>query len=151
MGAARSAWYVMRMLRPLAVVIATLVLSGCAGVPAPEAERACRLGEAMVETQLFFGMSKPAGGVVSERDWQAFVAAEVVPRFPEGFSVLDGAGFWRDAASAKTISEQSKVVVRVHADGAGADAAIGAIIAAYKAQFQQDAVLRVDRPVCAQF
>jgi Protein of unknown function (DUF3574) len=139
------------MLRPLAVLIVSLILSGCAGVPAPQAAHACRLGEAMVETQLFFGMSKPKGGTVSEREWQAFVAAEVAPRFPEGFSVLTGAGFWRDAATAKTISEKSKVVVRMHADGAGADAAIGAIVAAYKTRFQQDAVLRVDRPVCAQF
>ena len=53
----------------------------------------------MVETQLFFGMSKPKGGTVSGRDWDAFVAREVSPRFPEGFSVIDGAGFWRDGAT----------------------------------------------------
>jgi hypothetical protein len=105
----------------------------------------------MVETQLFFGMSKPQGGTVSEREWQAFAAAEIAPRFPEGFSVLDGAGYWRDQASGKTISEKSKVVVRMHGGEADADAAIGAIVAAYKIRFQQDAVLRVDRPVCAQF
>jgi hypothetical protein len=141
----------MTMLRPLAVAIASLALSGCAGVPAPQAASGCRLGEAMVETQLFFGMNKPKGGTVSERDWQAFVATEIAPRFPEGFSVLDGAGFWRDAATKKTISEKSKVVVRMHADGADADGAIGAIVQAYKSRFQQDAVMRVDRPVCTQF
>lgn len=105
----------------------------------------------MVETQLYFGMSKPSGALVSEREWQAFVAAEITPKFPEGFSVLDGAGFWRDAKTQKTISEKSKVVVRMHAAGSGANAEIGAIVTAYKTQFQQDAVMRVDRPVCAQF
>ncbi len=105
----------------------------------------------MVETQLFFGMSKPDGGAVSERAWAAFVAGEITPRFPEGFSVLDGAGFWRDAKTQRTISEKSKVVVRMHAAGGEADSAIGAIVAAYKTQFQQDAVMRVDRPVCTQF
>lgn len=139
------------MVRSVATIAAVLAVFGCAGVPAPEAARACRLGDAMVETQLFFGLSKPQGGTVSERDWRAFVTAEIAPRFPEGFSVLDGAGFWRDAASAKTISEKSKVVVRMHAEGADADAAIAAIVAAYKTRFQQDAVMRVDRPVCAQF
>lgn len=102
-----------------------------------------------METQLFFGLSKPNGGIVSEREWESFAAAEIAPRFPEGFSVLDGAGFWRDASTQKTISEKSKVVVRMHGDGA--DAEIAAIVAAYKTKFQQDAVLRVDRPVCAQF
>jgi Protein of unknown function (DUF3574) len=105
----------------------------------------------MIETQLFFGLSKPNGGTLSERAWQAFVSDEIAPRFPEGFSVLDGAGFWRNAATAKMISEKSKVVVRMHAGGAAADDAIGTIVAAYKTQFQQDAVMRVDRPVCAQF
>ena len=105
----------------------------------------------MVETQLFFGLSKPNGGTVSERDWQAFVTAEIAPRFPEGFSVLDGAGFWRDAATKKTISEKSKLVVRMHAEGGDADAAISAIVDSYKTRFQQDAVMRVDRPVCTQF
>jgi hypothetical protein len=139
------------MVRALAVLVAVVVLSGCAGVAAPEAARACRLGAPMVETQLFFGLSKPQGRTVSERDWQVFVTAEIAPRFPEGFSVLDGAGFWRDAASAKTISEKSKVVVRMHAESAEADTAIAAIVATYKTRFQQDAVMRVDRPVCAQF
>ena len=133
------------MLRPLAVLLLMTMCTGCAGVAGPS----CGLGEAMTETQLFFGLSKPNGGTVSEREWQSFAAAEIAPRFPEGFSVLDGAGFWRDEATQKTISDKSKVVVRMHGDGA--DTAIAAIVAAYKAEFQQDAVLRVDRPVCAQF
>jgi hypothetical protein len=128
---------------------------GLAGCVTPQASApatsACAVGDAMVETQLFFGMSKPKGGVVSVRDWDAFVAREVSPRFPEGFSVIDGAGFWRDGASQKTISEKSKVVVRLHPPSADADQAIGAIVEAYKVKFEQEAVLRVDRPVCAKF
>ena len=105
----------------------------------------------MVETQLFFGLSRPKGGAVSGRDWDAFVAREVSPRFPEGFSVIDGAGFWRDEATQKTIAEKSKVVVRLHSVSAEAAQAIDAIVDAYKTKFEQDAVLRVDRPVCARF
>jgi hypothetical protein len=138
------------MLRPLAVLMLISTCTACVATPAPSVS-ACRLGEPNVETLLFFGMSKPSGGLVSEREWQAFVAAEIAPRFPEGFSVFDGAGYWRDAATKRTISEKSKVVVRMHGEGGAADAATGAIIDAYKMRFQQDAVLRVDRPVCAQF
>lgn len=111
----------------------------------------CRIGDAMVETQLFFGMSKPKGGTVSAAQWDAFVKREVAPRFPEGFSVFDGAGFWLDGQTKRTISEKSKVIVRMHADRAQTDQAVTAIIDGYKAQFEQDAVLRVDRPVCAKF
>jgi hypothetical protein len=134
--------------------VAALAL-GLAGCVTPQAAvtppSACAVGDAMVETQLFFGMNKPKGGFVSGRDWDAFVAREVSPRFPEGFSVIDGAGFWRDGATQKTISEKSKVVVRLHAPSAEADQAIGAIVEAYKVKFEQEAVLRVDRPVCAKF
>lgn len=138
-------------MRWLAFALA-LGLAGCvtpqASAPTPSA---CAVGDAMVETQLFFGMSTPKGGFVSVRDWDAFVAREVSPRFPEGFSVIDGAGFWRDGTTHKTISEKSKVVVRLHAPSAEADQAIGAIVEAYKVKFEQEAVLRVDRPVCAKF
>ncbi|MDZ4869967.1 MAG: DUF3574 domain-containing protein [Alphaproteobacteria bacterium] len=137
--------------RWLAVAL-TLGLAGCVAPRAGSAPAsACATGDAMVETQLFFGLSKPTGGTVSGRDWDAFVAREVSPRFPEGFSVIDGAGFWRDGATQKTISEKSKVVVRLHPPSAEANQAIGAIVDAYKVKFEQEAVLRVDRPVCATF
>lgn len=140
------------MVRPFAFASA-LLLSACASVtPAQHGgASACRVGDALVETQLFFGLSKPKGGVVSVRAFDAFVAREVAPRFPEGFTVIDGAGFWRDGASGRTISEKSKVIVRLHGADDNADQAIDAIIGAYKTAFDQEAVLRVDRPVCARF
>jgi hypothetical protein len=132
------------------MVLVAFALSACTTLP-PAPDGACSVGEAMVETQLFFGLSKPKGGTVSAREWQAFVAGEIAPRFPEGFSVIDGAGYWRDGATQRTISEKSKVVVRLHPVSREADAAIGAIVEAYKTTFEQEAVLRVDRPVCARF
>jgi hypothetical protein len=142
------------MMRAVLVSVMALSVGACAGgagSPTGNAAATCAAGEAMAETQLYFGMSKPKGGTVSAREWEKFVASEITPRFPEGFSVLDGAGFWRDGATQKTISEKSKVVVRLHQRSDDANQAIGAIIAAYKTQFEQEAVLRVERPVCAQF
>ena len=141
------------MARSAVVLMMALSVGACAGQATPKAEApaTCGVGEAMAETQLYFGLSKPKGGTVSAREWEAFVAEEITPRFPEGFSVIDGAGFWRDGATQKTISEKSKVVVRLHPRSNVADTAIGEIIAAYKTKFEQEAVLRVERPVCAQF
>lgn len=138
------------MFRALALTT-VLLCRGCTTVVEPPVAAHCRVGDEMVETRLFFGMSKPTGGAVSAREWDQFVRAEITPRFPEGFSVADGAGFWRDGATQKAISEQSKVVTRVHAATDDADRDIAAIIAGYKTRFEQESVLRVDRPVCAQF
>jgi len=142
----------MRGSRFAAVICGAVALAACtttiaARSPAP----ACAMGEAMVETQLFFGMSNPKGGTVSAKQWEQFVNDEIAPRLPEGFSVIDGAGFWRDGATRRTIAEKSKVVIRLHPASPEADERIGAIVAAYKVRFGQEAVLRVDRPVCAQF
>jgi hypothetical protein len=132
------------------VVALAMVCAGCASLTGPPAA-SCKLGDALVETQLFFGLSKPKGGTVSAAQWEAFVKREVAPRFPEGFTVVDGAGFWLDGATKRTISEKSKVILRLHAEDAASDEAITAIIDGYKAKFEQEAVLRIDRPVCAKF
>lgn len=135
------------------VVALALACSGCVDLSTKPSQSPamCNFGGQMVETQLFFGLSKPKGGVVSASEWNAFVRREVTPRFPEGFSVFDGAGFWLDGSSKRTISEKSKTIVRIHADTAQAGQAILAVIDSYKKKFAQEAVLRVDRPVCAQF
>lgn len=142
----------MRRLVQIIAVTAALGCSGCVGDAARVFEApACGAGETMIETQLFFGMSKPDGGKVTASQWSAFVQREVAPRFPEGFSVFDSGGYWLDGKTKKTIAEPSKIVMRLHAPDAAADATIDAIAAAYKKQFAQESVLRVDKPVCARF
>ena len=110
----------------------------------------CANGRPAVETQLYFGLSKPHG-TVSAREWRDFVAREVGPRFPEGFTVLDARGFWLSETVKRTISEDSKVLIRVHDRDAKDDEAIGAIIENYKRAFAQESVLRVDQEICAAF
>ena len=112
--------------------------------------RYCAAGDGMVETQLFFGLSKK-NGEVATAEWKDFLNRDVVPRFAEGFTVLDAQGFWLNAEFKKTISEKSKVILRIHPEGAAHDRAIAAIIDAYKKRFVQESVLRVDRAVCARF
>src|SRR5688500_2021376 len=53
--------------------------------------------ELFVRTELFFGTSRPDGTAVSEEQWRQFVDAEITPRFPEGLTILTGAGQFRQA------------------------------------------------------
>ncbi len=93
------------------------------------------------------------GGVlgVTERRWARFLEAEIVPRFPDGLSVVDAAGQWRDAKSGRLIREPSKMVVIVTPQDAGLQERIGAIVDSYKRRFRQDSVGVVIRQACVSF
>jgi hypothetical protein len=117
------------------LLVAALAAPGCARGPEPRGA---------VETQLFFGLARP-DGAVSEGEWASFLADVVTPRFPEGLTVLDAYGQYRDETAAVR-SERTRVVLLVHQGGAAADAAIAAIVAEYERRFAQRSVLRVDLP-----
>jgi hypothetical protein len=140
-----------------AILAAALVLpAGCISVtetttrpPALTAAR-CTVGEPMVETMLFLGMARP-GGEVSETEFAHFIEAEVTPRWKEGYTILEGRGLCYSEQRRITESEASRVLVRFHDGGQAASSDIEAIRAAYIRDFTQDAVLRTDRPTCADF
>ena len=56
----------------------------------------------------------PPGAALSSAStdaaWQAFLAEEIAPRFPDGLTVLNAAGQWRDASSTM-VREHTKVVL----------------------------------------
>ena len=104
----------------------------------------------MVETMLYMRMLKP-GGSISRFEFQQFVETEVVPRWREGFTILDGQGLWLSEQRSITEREPTRVLVRLHDGSAEASAGIEAIRAAYIKTFRQDAVLRTDRQTCASF
>jgi Protein of unknown function (DUF3574) len=124
-----------------------------------EDEASCPEGSmALRETRLFMGRDIKGRREVSEDDWRAFVKAEVIPRFPDGFTVFDGAGFWRGcegmAAQSNSqggVCEKSKLLLIQYAPSEKASSAVSAIAQAYIKSFQQEAVMRSDTQVCTQF
>jgi hypothetical protein len=117
-----------------------LALSACAA-PAP--------APAFVQTTLYLGRSIPAGGEVSDAALARFVAEEVVPRFPDGFTLVEGSGGWRDRSSGETIRERTMIVILIHPPARRA--ATEEIAASYARRFGQQSVLRVETPVEARF
>ena len=104
----------------------------------------------MMAAEMFFGRSD-GGRLVSERDFSGFLAAEITPRFPEGFTVLDGRGQWRDGERGTIVREASKLVKIIFADDAQSRADLDAIAARYKLEFHQQSVLISLQPSCAAF
>ena len=111
----------------------------------------CRQGEqALVQDTLYFGTGKPQGGVVTPQEWDGFLGDIVTPRFPQGLSVLPASGQWRGADGA-IVRESSYLLQLVHPDDKTSDQAVNAIVASYKSQFQQEAVLRARSRACVSF
>ncbi|HTR83698.1 MAG TPA: DUF3574 domain-containing protein [Reyranella sp.] len=121
-----------------------LLLGACAQQPPPAACPAPL--EPAVEVDLYFGLAKKKGEV-SPAEWAAFLDREVTPLFPDGLSVVDIYGQYRDAPD-HISHERSKLLVVIVFDPAGLEAKVQAIVDAYKTRFDQKSVLQVEKPVC---
>jgi hypothetical protein len=101
--------------------------------------------------ELLFGRDIGHRLGVSEAAWRRFVAREMTPRFPDGLTVTDAAGQWRDPATGAIEREPSKRVEIVLPGNAEDEARLEAVVAAYKRQFHQHAVGIIVRPACVAF
>ena len=137
----------------MALVLAG-ILSGCvapAAKRAPAADaNACPADNAMVQTTLYFGLSRPAGKDITAEEWQQFVDRDVTPRFRDGLTVFDAHGQWL-GQNGQVVREQSKALMVIHGHDAQSEAGIEALRQGYKSRFAQESVMRVDQPVCVQF
>src|SRR3954471_8528624 len=83
--------------------------------------------------------------------WRAFLAREVTPRFPDGLTVYETTGQWRDPQT-KAITREKSRVLRIFVPAeAPAQEKITAVAEAYRKQFAQKSVGIVTRPACASF
>lgn len=105
----------------------------------------------MMETNLYFGQSKPGGGMVTEKEWTSFKENQVAKVFKEGSTVLNGAGNWYDPESHKLITEPTYVVIYFYKKSPKISKQIDSLRNRYKTLFQQQSVLRVDKKVKAVF
>ncbi|MDJ0389646.1 DUF3574 domain-containing protein [Roseomonas sp. E05] len=121
-----------------------LLLGACAGCPAGQTSATV--------AELFFGRSVPGGGTVGEAEWDAFLADTVTPAFPDGLTVQDAQGQWRDAAG-QVVREPAKRLLLVLPDTPAARAAerVAPLAEAYRTRFRQESVLRLQHAACVAF
>ncbi|MEH0632576.1 DUF3574 domain-containing protein [Streptomyces bottropensis] len=103
-------------------------------------------GTPYIETRLLFGTERPGGGpAVTEEQFTAFVDRRVTPGFPDGLTVREGRGQWRDAGGTieKERSYELMLLYPVSAVTAN-DHKIEKIRGDYRKEFAQEAVARVD-------
>jgi hypothetical protein len=115
--------------------------SAYAGAPVLRSHRA----EKFVRTELYFGLTRSDKSTLTDDEWSLFVDEIITPRFPDGFTVVDGKGQWRNKEG-KIAKENSKVFILVYSrkERAAAGKKIDEIREEYKKRFDQESVLRVD-------
>jgi Protein of unknown function (DUF3574) len=136
------------MIRVLVVCGLAATLAGCAALPAPACLPPSR---PMLSAELAFGRNIGDRLGVSDADFKRFAAEEITPRFPDGFTVIDGVGQWHDPERGRIVHEKAKLVTLVLAEDPAKAAALTAIADAYKRRFRQQGVLLAVRPSCVSF
>src|SRR5262245_20369895 len=128
----------------------TLVLALAGGGNAAFGE--CRGGQRPTQVaELMFGRNIGGRLGVSEGEFSRFVDREIISRFPNGLTVFNAAGQWRDQASNKIVREPSKIVQIVLPGQVEDIARLNEIVEAYKTRFKQQSVGMVVRPACVSF
>ncbi|MDF3810415.1 MULTISPECIES: DUF3574 domain-containing protein [Rhodopseudomonas] len=124
-----------------------VALSGCASLP-----QACvPPARLMASAELLFGRNIADRLGVSDKAFADFTAREITPRFPDGLTVIDANGQWRDTERGALVREPSKLVLIAFDDSTEKRAALAAIAQAYKARFKQQSVLTTLRSACVSF
>lgn len=130
------------------------VLALLASAPGSLAEPAaqCMLGlKPMTVAELFFGGNVGSRLGISNAEFNRFVAGEITSRFPDGLTVLDAHGQWRDPQRMTLAREASKVVVIAFSEGSADDGRLQKIVDAYKDRFNQKSVGILVRTACGSF
>lgn len=133
------------------------LLSGClilawgpvaAQTPSPSCSGAQRPQQV---AELLFGRDIGHRGSVSDSAFVHFVARELTPRFPDGLTITDATGQWRNPASGKLVREATKrveIVLPGHADD---QAKLDAVVTVYKREFHQSSVGVIVQWACVAF
>lgn len=105
----------------------------------------------MVVAELFFGRGIRGRAPLSEAEWAAFAAQVITPNFPDGFTVFDGEGQWRNPRTGRIAGDRTKILLVAATPTPDLGPRLTAVIAAYKLRFHQQSVGLITREVCAAF
>ncbi|WP_227004183.1 DUF3574 domain-containing protein [Kozakia baliensis] len=103
------------------------------------------------QIQMLFGLSRPDGTPVTEKEWQDFLAEVVTPLFPNGFSVINASGQWQDRMSHRVTHEDSRLLWIATPENRDLGHRVAIIRDAYKARFQQQSVGLLIQAGCEAF
>ena len=128
------------------------MLTSCVGPPTAT-PFACLLSseQRMLVAELFFRCQIEGRAPLSDAEWTGFAAQIVTANFPDGFTVFDGEGEWRNPRTGRIGHEQTKILLVAANPAPDLARRLSAVIDAYKARFRQQSVGVVTGYSCAMF
>jgi hypothetical protein len=105
----------------------------------------------MVETDLYFGQTRPDGSMITEIEWTDFRNTQIGKVFDRGYTVIKASGNWLDPITHKLITEPSYLVICYYKKSSQMSQQIDSVRYWYIKMFQQQSVLRVDKKAKAGF
>jgi hypothetical protein len=105
----------------------------------------------MLVAELFFGRRIKGRGPLTDAEWAEFAAQTVTPNFPDGFTVLDGEGQWRNPQTGHAAHDRTKILLVATKREPDLALRLSAVIDAYKSEFHQQSVGLITRDSCAAF
>lgn len=100
---------------------------------------------------LYFGTSMANRPDLTAAEWQHFVDDTITAALPDGFTVWDAKGAWRDPGTGRTAQEPTKVLSVALPPGDAGLAAVDAVRTAYEHRFAQQVVGMTVAPACGTF
>src|SRR6266446_2018595 len=138
----------MRMISTLPAFFVALALTSSVSAQLMD----CRSGQKPQQiAELMFGRKIGDRIAVTEAQWARFVDREITRRFPDGLTIIDARGQWRDQERNRIVHEPSKVVQIVLPGKAEDIERLTEIAEAYKSRFRQQSVGVIVRPACVSF
>ena len=105
----------------------------------------------MLVAELFFSRGAEERQSPADAEWAEFAARTITPNFPEGFTVFDGEGQWRNPQTEHIVRDRTKILLVATKRESDLVQRLLAVIDAYKARFHQQSVGIITRDSCAAF
>lgn len=128
------------------LLVPILLLSGCGTFQCQPGG-----GQTMRIFNLYFGRSAPGRSEVTDKQWRDFRDEVITPALPNGYTILDGQGAWRNPHSNRTISETTKILVVAMPDVPESQEAINSIRSNWQHRFHQYVVGMTVQSGCGSF
>ena len=100
-------------------------------------------GADVLKSEVYFGQRTADGKDVEAQDWEKFVSEVVVPRFPEGLTVIEASGHSNGPGNLNP----TRILVVVHPNSDDAQNRLQEIKAEYRKRFAGIGLFHTDQPI----